>query len=171
MPMKHHNNTCFGKGKTFESAVEALLKEAKRESRGTMTYAVRPKLRLQNGERVIPDFRVRIELPHKQQQILIECQNRNRSSKSVLHKIQHIRAKSNAHTFFFVHARKIGTELARAFEAEGIEHCSLAELRRFLQEESRYTSAIKIAVTPLRSARPELRVRALQLNSHPDAHE
>jgi hypothetical protein len=89
---------------------------------------------LDNDETVIPDFSVRISRPHEVRHWLVECQDRRRSSKSILHKIQHIRAKHRSKSFLFVYARVIGAELKRVFENEGVTALNLDGFRAYLRQ-------------------------------------
>src|SRR5689334_3797248 len=99
------------KGLTFEASVEAVLLEAKRRSRGRLTYMCKPQLVLQNNEKRVPDFSIRIERGHEVRNYHIECQNRKRTSKSILEKISYIRMKHKAKTFFFVHSGRLGKQI------------------------------------------------------------
>ena len=120
------------KGSSFEDLVRKVLEEGRQLSGGRLTYRSKPKLKLQNSEIVIPDFVVKTVSPHEERNFYIECQNRQRSTKSILHKIQHVRSKHKAKTFFYVYAKTLGSELARAFESESIPSHSLAEFRFFI---------------------------------------
>ena len=79
------------KGRWLENEVENILKKAKRESEGRLAYVRQGRIVLDNGETVIPDFSLTGSRPHEIRRWLVECQNRNRSSKEILHKIQHVR--------------------------------------------------------------------------------
>ena len=127
------------KGSLFENQVREILDEAKKLSRGRLTYKTKPKLRLQNRESVVPDFSVRVNRPHEIRHFLIECQNRKRSTKGILHKIQHIRSKHRSKTFFFVYARQIGEEFARTLKIEGIESRNLEQFRDYIHDEALLT--------------------------------
>ncbi len=120
------------KGAAFESEVRDLLVTIQKLHPNSVTILEKPSIELQNGETVYPDFHLIVSYPHERRHYLIECQNREHNSKSILHKIQHVRAKQAFKTFFFLYPESIPEELARAFAAEGIVHQNVRSFRQFL---------------------------------------
>ena len=91
-----------------------------------------PKVILRNGETVFPDFVIELDLPHLKERYLIECQDRSSNSKSILHKIEHVRAQSGKNNFIFLYNETATAETIRALRAEGILVFSYDEFMRFL---------------------------------------
>lgn len=174
--LKNSQNTA--KGRHFENQVRKVLEEANDISRGLITFKSTPKLRLQNGEVLKPDFSVKIERPHEARHFLIECQNRSRSTKDILYKMQHIRAKHRSKTFFFIYANRIGVELARTFRNEGVASRNLEEFRAYIHDEAVVTCLSWSVRSPalerpvqMNSEEMELPSKSqISLNSHPDAN-
>lgn len=81
------------RGREFESKVKAILFGLKRKHPRLVRVHSQPQVRLQNQETVIPDFDLQVLLHHEHRHYFLECQNRSRTSKDVLHKIQHVRNK------------------------------------------------------------------------------
>jgi hypothetical protein len=165
------------KGSGFENSVREILDEGCQCSGGRLTYKSKPKLMLQNREIVIPDFVVQTVSSHEKRHFYIECQNRQRSTKSILHKIQHIRSKHIAKTFIYVYRKNLGSELKRAFESESIVAHNLAQFRYYIQEMASfiYFGPMRdqmVRATSARSRRaylPRPEKNVTSLNSHPNA--
>ena len=161
----------------FEKLVREILDEGNQESGGRLTYQEKPKLKLQNGETTIPDFVVKTQTPHEERHFYIECQNRRRSTKTILHKIQHVRAKHPAKTFFYVYAQKLGAELKRAFESESIVAHNLGQFRFFIQETASFVNynlsdihTVRTSkASPIHARLPLPEKNMTQFNSHPDS--
>lgn len=120
------------KGKAFEQAVGTMLSSLELIAGGKVVVETQPRISLQNGEVVIPDFHLTVELAHERRHYLIECRDRERDSKDILHKIRHVRDKQRWQTFLFLYPKQISPELARALDAEGIMHLDLEGLRLFV---------------------------------------
>jgi hypothetical protein len=167
------------KGASFENLVREVLDEGNQESGGRLTYKEKPKLKLQNGGKVIPDFVVTTETPHEVRHFYIECQNRQRSTKDILYKIHHVRERHKAKTFIFVYAEKLGAELARAFKREAIEAKNLAQFRFFIQETASFInynlSDIRVVraseVSPSNPRLPLPQKTLTAFHSHPDSQK
>lgn len=126
------DDSSHSRGNAFEEDVQALLEELARQHGTRVTVTKQPTVVLQNDETVRPDFHLIVELPYERSHYFIECQDRSIYSKSILHKIQHIRAKQPIKTFVFVHPSSVSPELDRAMNAEGVMHYALVEFREFL---------------------------------------
>lgn len=99
------------KGSEFEGETRELLIQLRDEHPNILSLIEKPSLQLQNGEIVIPDFQLIVKYSAEKRHYFIECQDRTRYSHSILHKIQHIRAKQALKTFFFVYRENISPEL------------------------------------------------------------
>ncbi|HEX5715147.1 MAG TPA: hypothetical protein VF179_03240 [Thermoanaerobaculia bacterium] len=120
------------RGKSFEQAVGTMLNSLKLIAGDKVVIEAQPKLALQNGEVVIPDFHLTVELAYERRHYLIECRDRERDSKDILHKIRHVRDKQRWQTFLYLYPKQISPELARALDAEGIMHLNLEGFRLFV---------------------------------------
>ena len=121
------------KGKEFETSVFKLLKELASKHSQSVVLETQPRIVLQNDEVVIPDFHLTVELIHQRSHYLIECQHREHHSKSILHKIQHVRSKQKWKTFLFLYPESIPPELVRAIEGEGVMHLNLSDFALFIR--------------------------------------
>jgi len=121
------------RGKKFEGSVRQLLAELVAENPDKVEIKEQPRVELQNGEFVVPDFYLKVELIHEINHYYIECQSRNNSSKAIFHKIQHVRHKQRIKTFIFVHENKIAEELARSMDSEGIIHMNLDNFSAYIR--------------------------------------
>jgi hypothetical protein len=124
------------KGSEFEGETRALLIQLRDEHPDLVSLIEKPTLQLQNGEIVVPDFQLIVQYSAETRHYIIECQDRTHYSHSILHKIQHIRAKQALKTFFFVYRENISPELERAMDEEGVVHRNLTEFREFLSQVS-----------------------------------
>ncbi len=120
------------KGSDFEKRIQQVLETAKRESGGKITFKVKPKITLNNGEDRFPDFELAIDRPYERRQILVECQNRRRSTKPIAEKIQYIRARNQAQTFMFIYPERIGSGLAQTLDSQGVICLNLNGFRQYL---------------------------------------
>ncbi|HEY6873049.1 MAG TPA: hypothetical protein VI298_10030 [Geobacteraceae bacterium] len=120
-------------GINFENAVLNILEMLRAEFPSRVYLSKQPKIRLQNEETVIPDFEIAVDLPHVYSKYLIECQDRKKNSKSIIHKIQYIRSKSNRNKFLFVYNNKISKETERSLKNEGVIVLSLTDLSEFAE--------------------------------------
>lgn len=165
------------KGAMFERLVQEILEDAKSQSDGRLTYKSKQKLKLQSGEVVIPDFSIKIEKPHEVRHFQIECQNRDRSTKEVLHKIHYVRTKHHAKTFIFVYARKLGAELEKGFRREGVLAHNLKQFREYIHDEAVVTGLVWSSSSFVRSEPVPAKAEKLALlskmqsafYSHPDS--
>ena len=120
------------RGAQLEAKIASLLQLLSSKHPKRVKVYTHPRLLLQNSEIVIPDFDLQVRLLHETTLTLVECQHRERRSKSILHKIQHIRQKSERKSFILVHTRPIGEEMQRALDAEGINHFLPSEFQEYL---------------------------------------
>ena len=123
-------------GTRFEDEVGIALETLEKQHPKRVTVLRQPRVELQNGETVIPDFDLRILQHHQRNYYFIECQNRKRSTKEILHKIQHVRNKQWRSTFIFLYPNEISPELSRSLRIEGVIHLAMAEFKVFLERMS-----------------------------------
>src|SRR5262245_55628856 len=97
----------MAQGSEFEAQVAEALNALHAEFPRQSVVVHHPEIVLQSGERVVPDFELGIIMPHSIHYYLLECQDRRRNAKAILHKIEYIRAKSNRHTFMFIYRRTL----------------------------------------------------------------
>ena len=154
------NNVSNKKGRVLEQRVARILLKLKRDFPERIDVFIQPEILLQTGQPLRPDFDLRVILPYEEGYYLIECQNRRRSSNTLLSKIQFIREKSARKTFIFVHGRPISSEHREALVDEGVmvyslrdfEHQFLAPLRLTLKATARIPCATD---KPYQAARSE----------------
>lgn len=121
------------KGAAFEADIECVLDSISTQHPEFVHVERHPRLVLQNDEVVIPDYHLIVELPFERSHYLIEVQNRARSEKDILHKIQHIRSKHRAKSFLFVFENSIPPETERALRTEGVMCLSAGRFKGFLE--------------------------------------
>ena len=121
------------KGREFEQAVAKLLSGLAIAHPKLVTVETKLRVTLQNDEFVVPDFQLTVELSHQRSHCFIECQNREQDSKSILHKIQHVRNKQRWKSFLFLYPDTIAPELSRALDAEGIIHLNLSGFQLYVE--------------------------------------
>lgn len=121
-------------GSHFEEMVNDVFIPIQREFPYRFRITKHPRLTLQTEETVIPDFEIEIDLPHLKTKHLIECQDRGKNSKAILHKIQHIRSKSNRNKFIFVYRESASEETLKALSLEGMLVFSFEQLVQFAQQ-------------------------------------
>ena len=117
----------------FEDEVWLLLQKLARYRPDRVELSHHPRVRLQNGETVVPDFDLMVVHAHERSFYYIECQDRKRSGKDLLHKILHMRTKGQRQRFVFVYRNQIPAETKRAMDAEGITNFDVAEFSLFLE--------------------------------------
>lgn len=122
------------KGAHFEKLVEDTLNALHVEFPLRVKVVKHPNIILQNGEIVVPDFELSADFPHVFSSYLIECQDRKKNSKAILHKILHIRAKSNRNKFIFLYMTSISQETKRALDSEGIMVLSWDRFNHFINQ-------------------------------------
>jgi len=115
----------------FENAVVGVLEMLRAEFPSRVCLSKQPRICLQNEEIVIPDFEIAVDLPHVYSKYLIECQDRKKNSKSIIHKIQYMRTKSSRNKFIFVYNNKISKGTETSLRNEGVIVLSLAGLVEF----------------------------------------
>lgn len=91
-----------------------------------------PRVPLQSGEAVVPDFDLKVELPFATLHYFIECQDRDKNSKDILHKVAYIRSKQWRNTFIFVYRDYASPGTLAALKTEGIMALDLEGLRKFV---------------------------------------
>jgi hypothetical protein len=126
------------KGRSFEQQIEELLVQLRVDFPLRFQFTRQPRIELHSGEYVIPDFEIVVDLPHVCSKYLIECQDRNRNSKTILHKIQHTRALSSRNKFIFVYNTTVSAETMRALHADGVLVHSRDDFTHF-REQVRHT--------------------------------
>jgi len=118
-------------GLDLENAVNGILEKLRAAFPSRVVFCKQPKICLQNKETVIPDFEISIDLPHVYSKYLIECQDRQKNSKAIIHKIQYIRSKSSRNKFIFVYKDKISRATEISLKNEGVIVLSLVGLVEF----------------------------------------
>lgn len=120
------------KGRAFEARIQAVLQALAHKHVATVFLSQHPAVVLQNEEIVHPDFHLIVELPYERSHYFIECQDRNKFSKYILHKIQHVRAKQALKTFIFVYPTDIPAEVSRAMQVEGVMLFPVKDFEEFI---------------------------------------
>lgn len=137
------------KGKDFEVRVAEVLATLCDMHPTRVRVREQPRLELNGGGFVVPDFEVQFDLLFEEGRYLIECQNRKRSSPQVAHKIRHIKGLSSRNRFIFVHAADIPEATRHALETDGVMVMSFEQFASFV-------------------ARLELQVRIQEKQERPD---
>lgn len=115
------------KGRTFEVAIGRLLDFLATNHPDMVEVTHHPRLELHNGESVIPDYELVYDLGFQKDHRLIECQNRERSSSDIVHKIRHVKSLSGRNRFVFVYAEEdfLTKATRHSLEADGISFYSV----------------------------------------------
>jgi hypothetical protein len=120
------------KGRTFEDTVYAVLIDFQNQHPSLVHIAKQQKLPLYDGQQVIPDFNVEIDVGFAKHCYLIECQNRQRSSTAIAHKIKSIKSLSPHNVVIFVHATEIPAPTKKALDADGVSCMSIEDFKSFI---------------------------------------
>ena len=118
------------RGEEFEDTVLRVMGKIANHPR--VAIETQPRVKLQNGETLVPDFNLAIVFLHEIRTYFIECQDREQYSKAILHKIQHLRNKQWRKSVLFVSRSEIPSELGRALATEGVTHKTLIEFVEFI---------------------------------------
>lgn len=120
------------KGLALEQEVAATLWQLERRFRWRVTVHEQPRISLESGETVVPDFDLVVELPFTRLHYFIECQDRERNSKDIVHRLTYIREKQWRNTFIFVYRASASQETLAALEKVGVITLDLAGFRDFV---------------------------------------
>ncbi len=123
-----------GRGREFEEDVLLLLRALEETHPDLIEIRTQPKLELENGTEVIPDFELAYRLPHEMSRRLIECQDRQKSSHDLVRKIEYIKLHSPWNRVVFVYRDQdfLSDPVAQALEASGVLFYSLVEFAAML---------------------------------------
>lgn len=135
------------RGAAFENRVRGLLESLQSDHPGIAKISRHPRLQLQSGEIVIPDFELEYDLGFQKDVRLVECQSRQRSSADVVHKIRHVKSLSSRNRFIFVYedADFLDSPLRASLDADGITFYSYDEFETFIQRLSLALRGIEAA--------------------------
>ena len=143
-----NSTTPSQKGPDFESKVYEVLHSLEC-AHDSVEIAVHPRLRLYDGQEVIPDFHLQVDLHFAIANFLIECQNRKRSTPEILHKIKYIKGLSRRNVFMFVYASRIPDATRSALDADGIPHMCFEEFTTFADRLNKVIQNIKHLPRPM----------------------
>ena len=132
------------RGKSFELEVKSILDELHMLFPDRVRVIYQPKMQLYDGQEVIPDFDLQFDLPFEEGRYLIECQDRQRSSPSILQKIKYVKSLSSRNRFLFIYADKLPDTTRKALEADGVNYLSLEEFILFISRLSLTLAMTKI---------------------------
>ena len=123
------------RGIVFEHRVRHLLETLKKEHTKLVEVTYQPRLLLHSGEEVIPDFELCYDLGFQKDARLIECQSRNRSSSSIIHKIRHIKSLSSRNRFIFVYEDEdyLSEPTRKSLASDGVSFYSYDEFKTFIK--------------------------------------
>jgi hypothetical protein len=116
------------KGKDFEEKVGGVLEVLQRRFPEAVRLEVQPTMTLDNGDIVIPDFHLTVGFLHERRHYLIECRDRERDTKDIVHKIRFVRSKQRWQSSMFIYPSEISSGLALALDREGIVHLNFEGL-------------------------------------------
>lgn len=120
------------KGDDFEIEVGKVLFKLEEKHPKHVKVIGQPRVELQTGEIVKPDFDLSYSLPHAREFYFIECQDRIQSSKSILHKIQYIRNLHKRNNFIFLYRKSISKNTKLSLEKQGVQTFTFEEFRVFV---------------------------------------
>jgi hypothetical protein len=123
------------RGRAFEGRVLKLLDWLKQRNPERSNFLYQPRVRLSNGEILIPDFELRYDAGYQEDRRLIECQSRDRSSQDIVHKIRHAKSLSAKNRFILVYeVEEFLREPTRlALAADGIVFYSFQQFETFIE--------------------------------------
>lgn len=130
------------KGKRFEDRVADLLEALCAQHPGSVRVTKQPRISLNDGQEVCPDFELQFRLPFEVGRYLLECQDRKRSKPDIAHKIRYVKALSKKNRFIFVHRSRLPETTRRALGADGVLVMDLNQLTTFLKQMGVTLSAI-----------------------------
>lgn len=108
------------KGERFEKDVASALESLRQKHPTRVEVVYQPRIALYDGQEVIPDFDLRLDLPFAVLCYLLECQDRLRSEPPILHKIKYIKTVSPRNAFIFVYRTSIPDSTAAALKSDGV---------------------------------------------------
>lgn len=120
------------KGDRFEADVAKLLQTLERRNPSRVQVQHHPTITLANGETVIPDFELSIEQRYATVKYLLECQDRKRTQKEIVHKIKYMKSLSERNSFIFAYRESIPKATASALKSDGVMNLSFAGLSTFV---------------------------------------
>lgn len=135
------------KGKRFEDRVGEVLEVLLSRHRDTVRVARQPRISLNDGQEVCPDFDLQFELPFEVGHYLIECQDRKRSKSDIAHKVRYLKALSRRNRFIFVYSSSLPDATHKALDADGVLVMSLDEFAAFLARVEATLSAVRMDKT------------------------
>jgi hypothetical protein len=129
-------NEANQRGKEFEDMVAGCLNLLQSRHQKTVEVRSHPRISLQNGTIVIPDFELTCMFPHQIDRRLIECQSRNKSSQDIAHRIRTIKALSPRNRFILVFrdVDYLSAAVKQALDADGVVCYPLLEFAAFLSK-------------------------------------
>jgi len=129
-------------GTAFEGVVADLLGLLKAEHPALVEIRHQPRLRLYNGDIVIPDFELSYAMPHQRDLRLLECQSRQKTSQDIARKIRDIKGLSSKNRFMFLYRSHLPTSVRESLEADGVVYFSLFEFADFMRRLNDTLSAV-----------------------------
>jgi hypothetical protein len=121
------------KGKRLEKEVEEELDGLFYRFSSLVSVKSHPAVTLQSGETIFPDFDFTVRLSFAKLHYFIECQDREKKSKDILHKISYVRDKQRRNTFMVIYRDGACGETPDALKREGVMVLSLQEFRQFVR--------------------------------------
>ncbi len=132
------------KGRQFEEQILAILTDVVSRHPDAAKLTPQPKIQLNDGGYVKPDFDFAYRTPAAWVFELVECQNQKRSRPAIMQKIRYIKTTSPRNRFIFVHKSPIPEATRRALEADGVNVTSLDEFRAYATRIDEMLEAIDI---------------------------
>jgi hypothetical protein len=147
-----------GRGTEFENLVGCLLELLRLQHPQAVTVKRHPHIDLQNGTFTVPDFELICNFQYQIDHRLIECQDRERSSQDIAHKIRTVKALSSHNRFILVFKDHdyLSAAVRQALSADGVAYYFLFEFAVFLE---RLSQALMGVATPAIDADGELRAK------------
>lgn len=132
--LRQLRNDKINRGLNFEVKLHDLLCKFTEDYSDRVDLRWKPNIELESNELFQPDFELIVNLGADRRTYFIECQDRNRYHKDLLHKLAYVRGKQKVTTFLFVHATPISKQLTTTMTSQGITVLSFERLGEYVKE-------------------------------------
>ena len=129
-----YRDSNFDRGREFEKQIHAPLLVMAERFPNRVEVIDHPKILLDSGEEVIPDYQLMVDVGADRRTYFIECQDRERYDKDLLHKLVYVRSKQRVQTLLFVYGNPIPENLARDLERQGIVALSQDQFNDYVEQ-------------------------------------
>ena len=122
------------RGYDFENRVGLLLFKLTRKFPSHISVRRQVKLELHNGDEVIPDFELSVNLSYQIDTHLIECQSRIKSTPDIKRKIGEMKSLSSRNRFLFVFEDEefLSPTHRKSLESDGVNLYSFVQFKEYV---------------------------------------